>query len=106
MFRSARLKLTAWYLLIIMTVSILFSAIIYQVLTLEITRFDRMHRLRIQEQLEEGIISPQPPGQHRIRAMIEDPELIEETKRRILYSSYPEHSDIFLPGAHSGRSRK
>ena len=96
MFRSARLKLTAWYLLIIMTVSILFSAIIYQVLTLEITRFDRMHRLRIQEQLEEGIISPQPPGQHRIRAMIEDPELIEETKRRILASLITLNSSIFV----------
>lgn len=86
MFHSARLKLTAWYLLIIMTVSILFSGIIYQVLTLEINRFDRMHRLRIQEQLEEGIDMPPPPGPQRIRTMIEDPELVEETKQRVLFS--------------------
>lgn len=86
MFHSARLKLTAWYLLIIMTVSILFSGIIYQVLTLEINRFDRMHRLRIQEQLEEGIDMPIPPGPQRIRTMFADPELIEETKQRVLSS--------------------
>jgi len=86
MFHSARLKLTAWYLLIIMFVSILFSGIIYQVLTMEITRFERMHRLRIQEELQDDIDLPPPPGQKRIRAMIEDPELIEETKQRLLYS--------------------
>lgn len=86
MFHSARLKLTAWYLLIIMSVSILFSGIIYRVLTIEITRFERMHRLRIQEQLEEGIEIPPPPVPQRIRDMIEDPELVEETKERVLYS--------------------
>ncbi len=85
MFHSARLKLTAWYLLIIMTVSILFSGIIYQVLTMEITRFDRMHRMRIQQELQGEIEFP-PPGPQRFRAMMEYPELIEETKQRVLNS--------------------
>ncbi len=96
MFRSARLKLTTWYLLIIMSVSILFSGIIYRVLTLEITRFDRMHRTRIQEQLEEGRYIPLPPGQQRLRAMMEDPELVEESKERVLYALIVLNSSILL----------
>lgn len=44
MFQSARLKLTAWYLLIIMLVSITFSIAFYQTSTQEIQRFiDRIH---------------------------------------------------------------
>ena len=38
MFQSARLKLTAWYLLIIMLVSIAFSVAIYRVLIAEFAR--------------------------------------------------------------------
>lgn len=36
MFGKARLKLTAWYLLIIMLISIGFSAVIYKMLTVEL----------------------------------------------------------------------
>jgi len=36
MFRSARFKLTAWYLLIIMLISALFSLVIYRGVTLEL----------------------------------------------------------------------
>lgn len=38
MFESATLKLTAWYLLIIMIISILFSVIIYQITTSEVSQ--------------------------------------------------------------------
>ncbi|QQS44219.1 HAMP domain-containing histidine kinase [Candidatus Roizmanbacteria bacterium] len=79
-----------------MSVSILFSGIIYRVLTLEITRFDRMHRTRIQEQLEEGRFIPLPPGQQRLRAMMEDPELVEESKDRVLYALIVLNSSIFV----------
>lgn len=47
MFNSARLKLTAWYLLIIMCVSFAFSLLIYRVLVNEVERFDREQHLRI-----------------------------------------------------------
>ncbi|HUD45008.1 MAG TPA: HAMP domain-containing sensor histidine kinase [Patescibacteria group bacterium] len=48
MFQSARLKLTAWYLLIITLVSILFSIAIYNVAT------DQLHRVvRLQEMRQE-----------------------------------------------------
>lgn len=47
MFRSARLKLTAYYLLIIMTISVLFSVVVYRNLTVEIARGMRVQALRI-----------------------------------------------------------
>ncbi|PIQ72751.1 hypothetical protein COY13_04660 [Candidatus Roizmanbacteria bacterium CG_4_10_14_0_2_um_filter_36_35] len=48
MFQKARLKLTVWYLLIIMFVSIAFSLVIYRGLMSEIYRFSRMQRLRVE----------------------------------------------------------
>lgn len=47
MFRSARLKLTAYYLLIIMTISVLFSLVVYRNLTVEIARGMRVQALRV-----------------------------------------------------------
>jgi len=78
MFHSARLKLTAWYLLIIMIISAMFSLVIYKVLSNEIERFERVQRFRIERRLETGL--RRFPNQIRIT----NPELIEETKQRIL----------------------
>jgi two-component system sensor histidine kinase CiaH len=85
MFKSARLKLTAWYLLIIMSISLVFSAIIYQTIDREIDRFARIQRFRIERRLggnlffsdESGlqILPPQSPL---------DPQLIGETRARII----------------------
>lgn len=78
MFHSARLKLTAWYLLIIMAVSITFSVVIYTVLAHEVERFDRTRALRMERVLIQDpslIPSPSPWT---------NPELVEETKNRIL----------------------
>ncbi|KKU03392.1 MAG: Integral membrane sensor signal transduction histidine kinase [Candidatus Amesbacteria bacterium GW2011_GWB1_47_26] len=44
MFKQARLKLTAWYLLIIILVSGFFSVLVYRTLAREVERFDRRHR--------------------------------------------------------------
>jgi signal transduction histidine kinase len=46
MFEAARLKLTAWYLLIIMIISIVFSAAFYRAATLEIERIIHIEELR------------------------------------------------------------
>lgn len=73
MFTYARLKLTAWYVLIIMLVSISFSVAMYQVLTSELDRVERIQRLR-QHQLS---LSRLP------RLFMLDPELVEETKNRL-----------------------
>lgn len=85
MFGKARLKLTTWYLLIIMLVSVGFSVVIYKVLTVELDRFSRLQRLRIERRLESGEFTPlesrfrnAPP-----RVFI-DPELADETKHRLV----------------------
>ncbi len=75
MFQKARLKLTAWYLLIIMLVSILFSLAIYRGSTLELQRIERAQRLR-QE-------SPQNYRRNRSPVSRIDPVILEETKQRV-----------------------
>jgi len=49
MFKEARLKLTGWYLLIIMVISISFSGVIYGMLNRELDRFIHSPRFRIEE---------------------------------------------------------
>lgn len=63
MFDSARIKLTLWYLLIITVITGAFSGIIYNYISREITRFERLQRLRFFY----------PPNL----------ELIEETRHRV-----------------------
>ncbi len=58
MFNSARLKLTAWYILILMSVSILFSAAFYQVSTREIQQL--INRIEYDEQASDAIIFRRP----------------------------------------------
>ena len=60
MFNRARLKLTLWYLAIIMCVSISFSAIIFEVITQEVERFNRNQQIRIErrQQIEQQLIDP------------------------------------------------
>lgn len=60
MFQSARLKLTAWYLLLIMLISILFSVAFYNVSTREIQRIIRRIQFD-QEQREHGLLFHLPP---------------------------------------------
>ncbi|MDO9028263.1 MAG: HAMP domain-containing sensor histidine kinase, partial [Candidatus Roizmanbacteria bacterium] len=71
----ARLKLTAWYLLIIMFISIAFSLVIYRGSMSEVHRFSRMQRLRI-----ERLLPPNPT-----RPFIVDEDLITEIQQRIVF---------------------
>lgn len=75
MFKNARLKLTAWYLLIIMFISIAFSLVIYQGLMNEVHRFSRMQKLRI-----ERILPPNPT-----QPFFADEDLITEIQQRIIF---------------------
>ncbi len=77
MFESARFKLTGWYLLIIMLISIAFSVAIYGVLSNELTRVERVQRLRRERLLPLGL---QP---NIFRQPVIDPELINESKNRL-----------------------
>lgn len=75
MFAQARLKLTAWYLLIIMLVSMVFSIVIYTVINREYSRIGRIQRLKLEHRLPGIQISPIP---------FVDPEIIEEARIRLL----------------------
>src|SRR3989338_4570720 len=85
MFTTARLKLTAWYLLIIMLVSISFSVAMYRILTSELNRVEHLQRLRQERQLSLPLPNDIPSEfrQRLPRAFLLDPELIEETKNRL-----------------------
>ncbi len=85
MFRSARIKLTAWYLLIIMLVSISFSVVVYKVLTSELDRVERVQRLRSEFNLAPRLPEISTPSLRDglTRPFRLDPDLIEETKRRL-----------------------
>lgn len=97
MFQTARLKLTAWYLLIIMMVSLSFSAVIYKTLSTEVERFSRMQRSRIENRLKNTIVIPfnespellSPPA-------IDDEELVEYIKHRIVVMLALVNSSIFI----------
>jgi two-component system, OmpR family, sensor histidine kinase CiaH len=88
MFDAARLKLTTWYLLIITVISIFFSVAIYRTLTGELDRVERIQELRLQRGLPERLrylpfLDPNNPSQPML---ILDPDLVAETKHRILFS--------------------
>jgi len=71
MFHSARVKLTAWYLLIIMLISISFSVAIYRVLSSELNRLEHNEEVRIERRL------PNPPP------VFLNPDVLAETKQRV-----------------------
>lgn len=100
MFAGARLKLTTWYLLIIMLISVSFSSVIYKVLTQEIERFERMQRLRIERRLQEGEFFGREERFRRLPlSIMTNPELLEETRRRILLILIAINSGIFATSA-------
>jgi two-component system, OmpR family, sensor histidine kinase CiaH len=61
MFQKARIKLTTWYLLIIMSVSIIFSLAIYSGINGELGRFEKSRQLRLQREQELIMPAPLPP---------------------------------------------
>lgn len=89
MFKKARLKLTAWYLLIIMVISFSFSALIYQLISVEINRFANSQRNRFEKQFIINEI-PRPPK------IIIDDDLIEETKQHLLINLLTINSIILV----------
>src|SRR5882724_7757245 len=79
MFESTRLKLTAWYLLIIMVISVFFSAIIFFEINQELDRFDRLQQVRRErlEQIMQSFPAALPLPQY-------DPALLVEARKRLL----------------------
>lgn len=84
MFTTARLKLTLWYLLILTIISLFFSAIIFRMVSLEIERFARRQRVRVEGPFfSESFLAP-------------DLELINETKSRFLLTLVLINSGILV----------
>jgi signal transduction histidine kinase len=88
MFQNARLKLTAWYLLIIMLISLSFSFVIFQMLSNEIERITRVQRFRI----ERGVLPPNdvftfPPSI--------DIDIVNESRHRLLLTLITINGSIF-----------
>jgi len=88
MFISARRKLTAWYLLILMSVSISFSVAIYRGMAAEIDRFTQVQRLRIERRFDDAGI-PRPP-------LTIDKEVIDEVKQHIIINFLGINGVIFI----------
>lgn len=55
MYKLARIKLTAWYLVIIMLVSLSFSSIIYRSYSDEVERFEQVQRFRFSPRFEKQL---------------------------------------------------
>ena len=91
MFKQARLKLTAWYLLIIMIISFSFSAIIYQLISLEINRFANSQKVRIQGRLFSPDRNLPPPS-----IILIDDDLIDESRERLLTNLIIINGIIFI----------
>jgi two-component system, OmpR family, sensor histidine kinase CiaH len=77
MFKEARIKLTVWYLAIIMAISVSFSGVIYFGINSELNRIENFQKVRIQ-----GIVRgfPEPPS----ISQSPDSEAIAEARARIL----------------------
>lgn len=81
MFESARIKLTLWYLLIIMLVSLLFSISIYSRINADLSRFEQM-QTRYQRDVDQGIIREFPnqnPASQRLNV-----QEIQEARARLI----------------------
>lgn len=79
MFHSARLKLTAWYLLIIMAISFAFSLFIYFGSTREFDRILRVQRYRLNNPARIRVFQSDIP----LPINPPDPDVIEEAKTRV-----------------------
>ena len=87
MFKRARIKLTVYYLAIIMAISVFFSLIIYNGATFELQRIET-------RQVQRRPMIGAPP--------ILNPEIIDETKRRIALSLFATNIVVLGLSAASG----
>lgn len=77
MFKKAKVKLTLWYLAIIMTISLSFSGVIYVGVNRELTRIDSFQRARIQG-IMRGFPAPIDSSQ------FPDFDVVGESRNRII----------------------
>ncbi|CAN5199697.1 HAMP domain-containing sensor histidine kinase [soil metagenome] len=79
MFHHARISLTAWYLVIVLAISVLFSFAIFSGLNNELERFDLQQQVR-QDRVEHMFgDGPLPPNFPRY-----DPRMIQDARQRLI----------------------
>lgn len=78
MFSRARIKLTAYYLLILMSISISFSVIIFQLVNADFKRLEKVQN-RIQREYNPEFIGPRPP-----HLTPQELELVGEARNRFI----------------------
>jgi len=91
MFKTARIKMTAWYVLIVMLVSLSFSWGMYLILRNEVLRFSQVQRFRIQRIIDSNTRPPDLLGSDDplqvirapLQTQLEDTTLEEETLHRL-----------------------
>lgn len=99
LFESARFKLTAWYLLIIMSISILFSLVIYEGVNSEFVQFERLQQIR-EERMELGL----PPLRisRYVPPSLMNPAVIAEARNRLISRLIFINVGIFLLAGAAG----
>ncbi len=86
-FRSARLKLTVWYVAILMVISLMFSGSIYTLSVREVQHFEQLQRWELQEQLQtSGCLSYDARTCGFGPTLAPGSTLLNDSKRRILSS--------------------
>lgn len=83
MFQSARIKLTVWYLLIIMAIAVIFSIAIYRVLDYEFAQLRRQAEIRQERITQLSQVFGLPPGDSRIPVINTDAIAESETRLRL-----------------------
>lgn len=89
MFKEARIKLTAWYLAIIMVVSLSFSFAIYVGVNRELRRIENFQKDRIQRLIRGNPLLPSLPFD-------EDMDAISESRKRIILNLALINISIFV----------
>lgn len=99
MFERARIRLTAWYLGIIMLISLFFSVAIYRGVTNEFERFGHM-RIRLHDDLIEREFIPFGTPVPFVREI--EPEIFIEAKKRVILNLLFLNSGIFVLAGAAG----
>ncbi len=97
MFESARLKLTLWYLLIIMLISLCFSMVIYGLLSREVERFASLQRVRLEKRFQDVyVFQPGAQQPNPVLVTISEEDLVQDLKQRLINILIVVNSTIFI----------
>lgn len=95
MFQRARIRLTSWYLLIIMSVSILFSLFIYSGINRELRRFEGAQDLHLR--IERNLQLPPPTVPREFNRQV-----VSESRQRLILTLILINAGIFVVAGFAG----